>query len=143
MYHLFLITSSISGLNEKSDVLDLVSDIDIEEILDTNLPGHVRDFLIVVRGVFWNRRTFQSSLHNTSTTPLVGLAPHHARIGDQICILYGCSVPVVLRALPDSGNDTHRQLIGDAYVYGAMDGEMVESSLGEDACFTPVEFIIR
>jgi hypothetical protein len=33
---------------------------------------------------------------------LLGLVPEEAQVGDLICILYGCSVPVVLRRLKDS-----------------------------------------
>lgn len=42
--------------------------------------------------------------------------------GDQICILYGCSVPVVLR--PEGGG--RWKLVGECYVQGVMDGEALD-----------------
>lgn len=51
----------------------------------------------------------------------MGLAPMAAQIEDIICILYGCSVPVVLR--PHKGGF---QFVGECYIHGMMDGEAVE-----------------
>jgi hypothetical protein len=59
---------------------------------------------------------------------LIGLAPQYAKSGDNICILYGCSVPVVLRKRSgDDGKDSYWELIGDAYVYNFMDGEGIRA----------------
>ena len=48
-----------------------------------------------------------------------GLAPHRAKDGDIICILAGCTVPVVLRRRRHSNT---YEFIGEAFVYGKMDG---------------------
>jgi hypothetical protein len=48
----------------------------------------------------------------------VGLGPIKARQGDHICILYGCSVPLVFREIKGGFS-----LVGEAYVHGFMDGE--------------------
>lgn len=53
----------------------------------------------------------------------VGLVPSSTEIGDQICVLYGCHAPVILRKC--SGNADGFTLIGDAYIHGLMDGEVV------------------
>lgn len=68
----------------------------------------------------------------------VGIGSRHVKKGGFICILYGCSVPVILRRYEgdkpmskekhtpktddDKGNVTYR-LIGECYVYGMMNGE--------------------
>jgi len=58
------------------------------------------------------------------TEPLYGLAPYQAQAKDLICILVGCTVPVVLRPHELSDPDeTYYELIGEAFVYGKMDGE--------------------
>jgi len=54
---------------------------------------------------------------------LYGIAPGNAQNGDLICILAGCTVPVVLRRHRSTTNQVHYELIGEAYVYGKMDGE--------------------
>lgn len=51
----------------------------------------------------------------------MGLAPRSAKKGDLICVLLGCSVPVIIRNI-----GTNYLVVGDTYVYGMMLGEMVE-----------------
>ena len=46
-----------------------------------------------------------------------------AWLGDQICVLQGCCVPVVLRAREAGGWN----IVGDAIIYGAMDGEFMDT----------------
>ena len=51
----------------------------------------VSDVLERVQSVIWNRRLVRTKAKR------LGLVPEHAEKGDLIAILYGCSVPVVLR----------------------------------------------
>jgi hypothetical protein len=51
-----------------------------------------------------------------------GLVPDHAQVGDLVCILYGCDVPVILRKIKG-----HYELIGESYVHGIMKGEAMEA----------------
>ncbi|PVH83556.1 HET-domain-containing protein [Cadophora sp. DSE1049] len=51
----------------------------------------------------------------------IGLGPVPAKKGDLICVLYGCSVPVILRKV-----DKHYILVGECYVHGLMDGEALD-----------------
>jgi hypothetical protein len=52
---------------------------------------------------------------------LHGLGPCEARTGDIVCILFGCSVPCILRPqYDDIGNITHYLFIGEVYIYGLM-----------------------
>jgi hypothetical protein len=51
----------------------------------------------------------------------LGLAPKGAIVGDIICVLEGCPVPVVLREV-----DAHFVLVGTSFVEGLMDGETLE-----------------
>ena len=48
-----------------------------------------------------------------------------AQENDIICILYGCSVPVVLRKQEVEG-ESFWELVGECYVHGMMDGEAME-----------------
>lgn len=59
-----------------------------------------------------------------------GLAPCNAESGDHICIIFGSTVPLILRALPEE----KFRLIGEAYVYGIMDGEWSDDD-GEISTF--------
>ena len=51
----------------------------------------------------------------------LGLAPNAAREGDLVCVLWGCSVPVVLRKEGD-----HYIFVGECYTHGVMDGEAID-----------------
>jgi hypothetical protein len=52
---------------------------------------------------------------------ILGMAPCRARKGDVVVILFGCSIPVVLRPTVEA-----YQVIGEAYVHGYMNGEIKE-----------------
>lgn len=60
---------------------------------------------------------------NAQYKPRIGMAPPGAQKGDQICILFGCSVPVVLRKLERSDEYV---LIGECYLDECMNGEAIK-----------------
>jgi hypothetical protein len=129
MSHLLQLSCEAAASVDSTNLIDNFSSINIEELLDTDLNNYVRTFLEIVKGVIWNRRTFQTYPKmetNGSKRPFVGLIPQAAKVGDKVCIVYGCSVPVVLQKT-GRPNGTHCwQLIGDAYVNGIMDGELIQ-----------------
>jgi hypothetical protein len=67
-----------------------------EHIIEDGRSTVIAEFMRRVQAVIWNR-----SLIRTSRGQL-GLVHKNAKVGDSICILYGCSVPVVLRKLEKS-----------------------------------------
>lgn len=52
----------------------------------------------------------------------IGSGPREMEEGDMICVLFGCSVPVILRRLED---DEFYQFVGECYLHGFMDAEAV------------------
>jgi len=76
----------------------------------------LKEFLKRVQDVTWNRRL--ARLEGDT----LALVPERTLCSDGICILSGCDVPVVLRK--------HRgnlwEFIGEAFVYGSMDGEAMD-----------------
>jgi hypothetical protein len=56
--------------------------------------------------------------------------------GDFVCVIFGCSVPVILRKVRD-----HFRVVGEAYVHGLMDGQAVKS-LAEGELIEQ-EFLLR
>lgn len=78
----------------------------------------VAKFLRRVQEVIWMRRLI------ITEHELLGLAPEMSKKRDLICILYGCSVPVVLRRSVDPLTDEeYFTFVGECYVHGIMDGE--------------------
>ncbi|KAH6663473.1 heterokaryon incompatibility protein-domain-containing protein [Halenospora varia] len=57
----------------------------------------------------------------------IGMAHPQARLGDKVCLIMGCGVPLILR---EDANGF--RIIGEAYVHGIMHGEGMEN--GEAAC---------
>ena len=97
-------------------------DIKTESLLKQPKLSHiVADFLRRVQSVIWNRKFFQSE-KEVGGERLFGLVPGETKAGDMVCVLYGCSVPVVLREhkMPE---DHYFEVIGESFVYGMMDGE--------------------
>jgi hypothetical protein len=64
----------------------------------------------------------------TTETGYLGLLPEAARPGDVIAILLGCNCPMVLRP---HGISFYR-VIGECYVHGLMDGEILGQRGGKD-----------
>lgn len=60
----------------------------------------------------------------------LGLGPSAMKSGDIVVILFGLKVPYVLR--PIQGG--RYQIVGEAYLHGAMDGEILSTNL-PDATF--------
>jgi hypothetical protein len=53
----------------------------------------------------------------------IGIAPSAALEGDLVCVLWGCSVSVILRR---EGN--RYIFIGECYTHGVMDGEAIDNA---------------
>ncbi len=51
------------------------------------------------------------------------MAPRRAQKGDLICVLYGCSVPIVLRRVLSGSEEELYEFIGECYLDGFMSGE--------------------
>lgn len=73
----------------------------------------------------------------------IGLAPQRVEKDDFVCIIFGCSVPVILRKC-DNGQEVKcekepqddlnagvcYEFIGECYVHGMMDGEAFDEDSG-------------
>ncbi|KAL8702830.1 MAG: hypothetical protein Q9201_003998 [Fulgogasparrea decipioides] len=93
-------------------------------IANPRSPSHMVQFLKRVQSIVWNR-VFVTTQHKEH----FGLAPKGTRGGDLLCILLGCSVPVILReSKSERGELKEYQLIGETYIYGLMDGEALETA---------------
>jgi hypothetical protein len=54
-----------------------------------------------------------------------GLGPATIVVGDEVVILWGCSVPFILRRQQELGQGFVYELVGEAFAYGFMDGEAI------------------
>ena len=82
----------------------------------------VQNFLRRVQSVVWSRRLIKTKQHS-----FMGLTPAETENGDLVAILYGCSVPVILRRAFDSqSKEMVYKLIGGCYIEGMMDGQALD-----------------
>jgi len=89
------------------------------EALARNLPM-LRHALNARDRINLYRRMF-----TTSEKGFVGIGMQEIQRGDVICILFGCSMPIVLRQVGGEGGG-HWVVVGECYVHGVMEGEGLE-----------------
>lgn len=80
-------------------------------------------YLKRVQAVCWNRAFIECY---EGDRKLVGIGPVKSEQGDLVCILYGCSVPCILRQSLH-GDKPYYTFIGEAFVLGHMDGEAINN----------------
>ena len=104
-------------------------DVNIANLITSpKTPSFIVEFLERVQSIVWNRLFFRSRERK-----LFGLGPRGTKVGDRICVLFGCSVPVILRPQWDlfGSEITHHEVVGESYIYGLMDGEAISKFLPE------------
>ena len=98
--------------------------ISTESLIRNGRGSIVASFLRRVQEVIWMRRLIKTvGGKGENDLPRLGLAPPQTKKRDLICILYGCSVPVVLRESNANEPDKYYTFIGECYVHGIMDGK--------------------
>lgn len=64
----------------------------------------------------------------TTKKGYMGLVPRGAMLGDEVCVILGAHVPFLVRRVPHDEADTDRyQLLGECYLQGIMNGEVMDS----------------
>ncbi|KAH7407545.1 heterokaryon incompatibility protein-domain-containing protein [Cadophora sp. MPI-SDFR-AT-0126] len=109
---------------------DRSGDLDIDRLKTSPETSSTQiTFLERVEPIVWGRRFFETRARQRSQKPLFGLGSNEVRVGDMVCILFGCSVPVLLRQMMQHKAPEYL-FIGECYVHGMMDGEAVTSRFG-------------
>ncbi|KAH7390249.1 heterokaryon incompatibility protein-domain-containing protein [Cadophora sp. MPI-SDFR-AT-0126] len=117
-------------------------------IAHRSLPESVLEYLKRVQAVVWSKKFF--SCEKTPSKPqvkccnehLYGIGSRNIQKGDLVCILFGCSVPVILRRSEstEDGRIQHVSFLGESYVHGKMEGGVKENF--ERVTQGPIEFCI-
>ncbi|EME39080.1 hypothetical protein DOTSEDRAFT_83665 [Dothistroma septosporum NZE10] len=108
------------------------NDLNIRELLrNANVLDYEKEFLSRIEAVTCNRSYFEAGpeLNDKEQVEdrLHGFGPEGLEVNDVVCILFGCTVPVILRPKTNTmtGNLQYYKLVGECYLYGLMDGEAV------------------
>lgn len=83
----------------------------------------------VFRGVLKNRR------FGLTKGGYFGLFPMHTTTGDRVCVFKGVEVPFVVHDISDNALDGV-SLVGECYVHGIMNGEVMENENIESRSFS-------
>lgn len=65
----------------------------------------------------------------------IGLGPATLQEDDVVCILFGANTPHILRPRSQDGGQRGYYVIGEAYVYGVMDGQFLDEATQEPENF--------
>ncbi|KAI9733945.1 MAG: hypothetical protein M1834_002601 [Cirrosporium novae-zelandiae] len=104
--------------------VDVNGNLSTKELLtNEHTPRQMVSFLERTTRVIWNRKFFSSFDDRRYT--FFGLGPSKTKNGDVICILFGCSVPVLLREKRLQNGNLYFKFVGECYVHGMMDGEAI------------------
>ncbi|KAI0552995.1 heterokaryon incompatibility protein-domain-containing protein [Xylaria curta] len=79
--------------------------INTKALIDNEQNSIIAEFCRRVQAVIWNRRLFKTK------KGILGLGPSDVKVGDKVGIIYGCTVPVILRQKEkDRGEGEHKEL---------------------------------
>ncbi|KAF5878889.1 putative heterokaryon incompatibility protein [Botrytis fragariae] len=125
--------TSLMGYNDLRRSIELYSDNArsitdnhlSEEEFDANTEEHIRCVQTAAYASYKNAMSYQQNRRpSISEQGYVGLVPGHSLPGDVIVIIFGMVQPFVIRSV---GEDRW-ELIGEAYVHGIMDGEIMKDN---------------
>jgi Heterokaryon incompatibility protein (HET) len=104
-----------AGKTLRSWVLEETWDPDVIRSKGDDAVAAKDAFDTTCKHIGWKRRLI------TTNKGFIGYAIREVRPGDKICVLFGCSAPVILRHVQDQ-----HHLIGECYLHGVMKGEALE-----------------
>ena len=83
--------------------------VNTNDLINNERCSFVAQFCRRVQEVIWNKVLVKTRRGN------LGLVGKDVQVGDRVCILYGCSVPVVLRksSQPKSDEDINEEITED------------------------------
>ncbi|KAI1180331.1 heterokaryon incompatibility protein-domain-containing protein [Nemania sp. FL0916] len=81
--------------------------VNTSALIDHERNSIVAEFCRRVQSVIWGRRLYKTK------EGTLGLAPDGVQVRDKVCILYGCTVPVILREYEKNEGDIENEEIED------------------------------
>lgn len=105
--------------------------VDTGALISKERNSIIAEFCRRVQAVIWNRRLIRTTITAGEGSKALGLARQDVKEGDLVCILFGCTVPVILReSKRKKKTDVEAERIQDAI-------EIMKTfvSTAEEACF--------
>jgi hypothetical protein len=71
------------------------------------------------------QQALESRCFFTTSSGYIGVGPHDTLCDDYVAVFLGGNMPFIIR-----DKSTHHSLVGEAYVHGIMNGELMASWMG-------------
>ncbi|PCD31450.1 hypothetical protein AU210_011102 [Fusarium oxysporum f. sp. radicis-cucumerinum] len=95
-----------------------------EETIEEKIISEFEDEILTLQELFLRVHKTRGLGYYKTGKGLFALLPKETCVGDSVWILKGCRLPVVLR--PSISHRGSHEFVGGGYVYGIMNGEMLE-----------------
>lgn len=105
--------------------------VDTAALINSERNSIIAEFCRRVQAVIWNRCLIKTD----EPLNVLGLASQHVRKGDLVCIVFGCTVPVILRREEKPSGDLEKEKMQD-------DIEAMKAAMAtcEEACFRKLRY---
>lgn len=105
--------------------------VDTGALINSERNSIIAEFCRRVQAVIWNRRLIKTD----APLNVLGLASQHVRKGDLICIIFGCTVPVILRKVEKPKGDPEKEKMQDQ-----IESMKAAMAVCEEACFRKLRY---
>lgn len=105
--------------------------VDTGALISKERNSIIAEFCRRVQAVIWNRRLIKTTIATEERPEALGLAGHAVQKGDLVCILFGCTVPVILRRSEKKREDEMRA----EEMQDSIESMKQVLSMCEEACF--------
>lgn len=105
--------------------------VDTGALINSERNSIIAEFCRRVQAVIWNRRLIKTD----QPLNVLGLAGEHVRGGDLVCILFGCTVPVILRRVRKARGDREKEKMQDR-----VESMKAAMAMCEEACFRKIRY---
>lgn len=110
--------------------------VDTGQLINSERNSIIAEFCRRVQAVIWNRCLIKTEAIRDSPAGILGLASKDVRKGDLVCILFGCTVPVILRKHKRKSEEDLEQ----EKMQNAIQSMKALMSTCEDACFRKLRY---
>lgn len=105
--------------------------VDTGALINSERNSIIAEFCRRVQAVIWNRCLIKTGKLLT----VLGLASQHVREGDLVCIIFGCTVPVILRKVVKPKGDLEKEKMQDR-----IESMKAAMTVCEEACFRKLRY---
>lgn len=104
--------------------------VDTGALISRERNSIIAEFCRRVQAAIWSRCLIKTAINTEDNPRALGLASEKVKQGDLVCILFGCTVPVILREFRKSEFDLQAEQMQDR-----IEAMKEAVSMCEDACF--------